>query len=193
MKIAHPASALGPGNVLTTPRLELRVHTLDDFEACVLLWSDPDVVRHIGGKPFTREEVWQRLLRYAGHWSLSNFGFWTIRDSATDEFLGEIGLADFKREMTPSFGTAPECGWALLPSAQGKGLAAEALGAALGWADANLAAPRIVCMIDLANTRSTRLARRFGFIEYGVADYRGAQSAVFERATMMNEDSDGRG
>jgi len=181
MKAAHPAAALGSGNEPRTARVKLRMHRVEDFEDCVRLWSDPDVVRHIGGKPSTREEVWQRLLRYAGHWSLLGFGFWAIRDSATDAFLGEIGLADFKRDMTPSFGSSPECGWALLPSAQGKGLAAEALGATLRWADAKLAAPRIVCMIDPANTRSMRLARRFGFNPNGMAVYRGAQSAVFER------------
>ena len=47
----------------------MRPHTLDDFLDSFAMWSDPEVIRYIGGKPFTREEVWARLLRYAGHWA----------------------------------------------------------------------------------------------------------------------------
>ncbi|CAB3703825.1 hypothetical protein LMG27174_03823 [Paraburkholderia rhynchosiae] len=53
--------------ILTTNRLALRPHTRDDFLESYTMWSDPEVIRYIGGKPFTREEVWARLLRYAGH------------------------------------------------------------------------------------------------------------------------------
>ena len=42
-----------------TERLVLRVPTLDDFEESAAMWSDETVVRHIGGRPFTREESWQ--------------------------------------------------------------------------------------------------------------------------------------
>lgn len=167
---------------IATPRLRLTPHTLDDLEDCVGLWTDPDVVRHIGGRAFTREEVWQRLQRYVGHWSLLGFGFWTIRDAAGDAFLGEIGLADFKRDMTPSFGDTPECGWALSPSAQGRGLAAEALGAVLAWADRTLPSDRTVCLIDPDNERSIRLAARQGYVRFGSVDYKGAVSSVYERA-----------
>ena len=38
-------------------------HRREDFDACAAMWANPDVVRYIGGKPFTREEVWARLLR----------------------------------------------------------------------------------------------------------------------------------
>ena len=175
-------ASVGAGLVeITSERLRLRPHALDDLDDCISLWSDPDVVRHIGGKPSTREEVWQRLLRYAGHWSLMNFGFWAIRDAVTDRFLGDIGLADFKRELDPSFASWPECGWALLPSAHGKGYAAEALRAVLGWADTNLEADRVVCLIDPANRPSIQLAERCGFARFGISDYWGAQSWLFER------------
>ena len=60
--------------VLETPRLLLRPHTLDDFPATFAMWSDPEVVRFIGGRPFTREEAWARLLRYVGHWTMLGYG-----------------------------------------------------------------------------------------------------------------------
>jgi RimJ/RimL family protein N-acetyltransferase len=43
---------------LETNRLRLRGHRLEDFEDCFALWSDPDVVRYIGGKPLGRKSVW---------------------------------------------------------------------------------------------------------------------------------------
>ena len=55
---------------LETPRLALRAHRRDDFAACAAMWADPEVVRHIGGRTFSAEESWSRLLRYGGLWTL---------------------------------------------------------------------------------------------------------------------------
>jgi len=125
---------------VNTARLLLRPHCPEDFADCAAMWADPEVTRHIGGRPFTAEEVWARLLRYAGHWSLHGWGYWVARIRDTGEFVGELGFADFRRALDPPFGDAPEIGWALAPSAQGRGLAREAVEAALRWADANFAA-----------------------------------------------------
>lgn len=54
---------------LQTDRLILRPHRISDFPQACLLWSDGEVVRHIGGSPQDAQAVWYRLLRYAGMWS----------------------------------------------------------------------------------------------------------------------------
>ena len=97
------------------------------------MWCDLDVTRYIGGKPFSREEVWSKILRYAGHWSLLGFGYWVIADRESGRFLGEAGFADFKRQIEPSFTDLPEIGWALASEAQGAGIATEAVGAVAAW------------------------------------------------------------
>jgi RimJ/RimL family protein N-acetyltransferase len=167
--------------VLTTPRLTLRPHAVSDFPDCAALWADPAVVRHIGGKPFTREEVWARLLRYAGHWSLLGFGFWVVRETASSRFVGEVGLADFHREIEPSFDGAPEAGWVLAPWSHGKGFATEAVRAVLAWAETNLSAQRTVCMIDPPNAPSLRVAAKCGYREWTRAKYKEAEVILFER------------
>src|SRR6266852_5354978 len=96
-----------------TERLTLRGHRLEDFGECAAMWADPEVTRHIGGRPFSAEEVWTKLLRYVGHWSLMGFGYWVIREKASGRFVGEVGFADFKRDIEPSLVSAPEIGWAL--------------------------------------------------------------------------------
>ena len=99
--------------VLETPRLVLRGHALADFADSARMWADPQVTRFIGGRPSTEEEAWARFLRYPGHWALLGYGYWVVVEKATGGFVGEVGLADFRREMTPSFAGEPEAGWAL--------------------------------------------------------------------------------
>ena len=170
--------------ILTTGRLLLRGHTRDDFDAVHALWSDPIVVEHISGEPSTSSESWARLLRYVGHWCVVGYGYWVVEDRQTGRFLGEVGLADYRRDVEPSFEGKPEAGWVMAPHAHGRGIAREAVRAALGWADANLAAERTVCMIAPEHAASYRLARDVGFEEAGSANYAGETVAIFERATV---------
>jgi RimJ/RimL family protein N-acetyltransferase len=167
--------------VLETARLQLRGHLPSDLEASAAMWGDPQVTRHIGGRPFSREDVWSKLLRYAGHWALLGFGYWAILERSTGRFVGEVGLADWKRQIEPSLNGAPESGWALARWAQGQGFATEALSTVLDWGSANLTAERTVCLIDPENTPSIRVATKCGYREFARAEYRGQPSLLFER------------
>ena len=51
----------------------------------------------------------------AGCGALLGFGYWLVEERATGAFVGEVGLADFRRELEPGFGDAPEAGWVLIP------------------------------------------------------------------------------
>ncbi|HMG55769.1 MAG TPA: GNAT family N-acetyltransferase [Kofleriaceae bacterium] len=168
-----------PVPVIETPRLILRGHGIADLDDSLALWSDPEVTRHIGGKPSTREDVWARLLRYIGHWAVSGYGFWQVRERATDRFVGEVGIAEFHRDLAFSFGGAPEAGWVLAPWSHGRGYATEAMTAVLAWSAA--AHPRTVCIIDPDNAASQRVAARLGYREIGRAPYRSVEVIVFER------------
>ena len=149
--------------VIETERLILRPHGPEDLDACAAMWASPDVVRYIGGRPFTREEVWARLLRYVGHWQWMGFGFWAIEEKATGVFAGEAGLAEFQRDLQPPIVGTPEVGWVLAPHAQGKGYATEAVLAVVAWGDAKFGGGRTVCLIDPENRASVRVAEKCGF------------------------------
>jgi RimJ/RimL family protein N-acetyltransferase len=142
------------------------------------MWADPAVTHFISGRAFNREEVWARLLRYAGHWQWMDYGFWAVEDRATGAFAGEIGLAEFEREMDPKLDT-PEAGWVLAKAFQGRGYGSEALTAVLAWADARM--PATTCLIHPENQASLRLAAKFGYREQARTEYKGQATVVLRR------------
>ncbi|CAN5132022.1 GNAT family N-acetyltransferase [soil metagenome] len=165
--------------VLTTPRLSLRRHVADDLDAAAAMWGDPEIVRFIGGKPSTRFDTWNRLLRYIGHWSVRPFGYWAIVERESGRFIGDIGLADWHREGYGSLLDAPEAGWALARAAHGRGYALEALQAVLAWADREIA-HATVCIISPENEASVRLAQKVGY-QRVEADFEKADSLLLFR------------
>src|ERR1700723_3734939 len=171
-----------PGaEVLETERLKLRGHRLDDFAACAAMWADPVVTRYFGGKSLTEEEAWTRFLRYAGHWSLLGFGYWAVEEKATGNFIGEIGFADYKRDLQPSLNGMPEIGWVLASPAHGKGYATEAVRAAVAWGDAHFRLARTACIIAPENLASIRVAVKCGYRDPEPATYKGKPALIFIR------------
>lgn len=167
-------------DTLSSPRLTLRRPVAADFPDILALWSDAELLRFIG-KPCTREGAWTRLLKYAGHWSLFGFGYWMLREAETGRFVGEIALAYQQRTGVPMSGEQPETGWMLASSAQGRGLAGEALTAVLDWADAYLPARCTTCLIDPDNAPSIRLATARGYCRIAEIQLNGATTGLFER------------
>lgn len=167
---------------LLTPRLRLRGHAPSDLDAYAAMWADPEVVRHITGRAASREESWARLLRHIGHWSLG-FGFWILEDRADGTLLGEAGLADFQREMSPPPpADMPECGWLLVTRAHGRGLATEAVQAVVAWGERSIGAGRAWCMMSAENAASARVAEKCGF-RFSHAAERGTTVHVLTRGS----------
>jgi RimJ/RimL family protein N-acetyltransferase len=102
-------------------------------------------------------------------------------EKASGRFVGEIGFADFKREMTPTFAGVPEAGWALVPWAHGCGFATEAVEAATAWLDRHLARPRSVCMIHPEHMASIRVAKKTGYRPWTSSEFKGEPVLLFER------------
>lgn len=166
--------------VLETYRLTLR----DDFDDCAAMWADPTVTRYIGGKPSTRQQSWSRLLSYVGHWTLMGYGYWAIESKATGKFIGELGFADFKRDITPSIGDAPELGWALMSHAHGNGYAIEAVRAVVAWGDAHLESRTTVCVVNPENVASVRIAEKAAYRELHRTVYNERPTVIFFRDSL---------
>ncbi|MEM9761661.1 MAG: GNAT family N-acetyltransferase [Pseudomonadota bacterium] len=164
-----------------TRRFVLRPHGVADFHYVRAMWADPVVVRHIYDRPQTDAESWFRLLRYRGHCALLGFGYWAVIDRDDQSYLGEVGFADYRREIDPPFDGMPEAGWVMTARAHGRGLALEAMEAALDWFDTNNDASRTVAMISAENAGSVRLAKALGYEMTRTGVYNGKDRLIFER------------
>lgn len=167
--------------VIETERLRLRGHGVDDFDDLCAIWADPDVVRHIGGEPVKPEDVWSKLLRMTGHWTLFGFGYWRIEDRDSGRHVGQAGFGIQMRDIDPPFGDAPEIGWALRSDARGRGLAIEAVRAVIAWGEEHFGDVETVCLIHPENVRSIHLAEKVGYREYARTTYRGGPAILMRR------------
>lgn len=166
--------------VIETSRLRLRGHTPQDFSASFAMWSDPALTRFIG-PPSSESQAWSRILTYVGHWSLMGYGYWLVEERATGAFVGELGFADFRRDIDPPILNTPEAGWALVPAMHGKGYATEALRAALSWASDHLRSKQTVCIISPENVASIHLASKCGYRRSCEAMFKGEEVILFAR------------
>ena len=102
-------------------------------------------------------------------------------EKATGNFVGEIGFADYKRDMQPSLKGVPEIGWVFTSQAHGKGYATEAARGAIAWGDAHFQAARTACIIDPDNLPSIRVALKCGYRELQLTTYKGEPTIMFVR------------
>ena len=93
------------------------------------------------------------------------YGYWAVAEKSSDRYIGELGFADFKRDIQPSIKGIPELGWALASHSHGKGYATEALRAAIEWGADNLPGDRTVCIISPSNEASLKVAEKLDFKE----------------------------
>jgi RimJ/RimL family protein N-acetyltransferase len=170
---------------LETPRLRLRAFGHADFDVYAAMWKEAEVVRFIGGAPLTREAAWSRFLRQMGVWHYLGFGFFAIEDKATGAFIGEAGFHDLHRNILPSIEGTLEAGWVLSTAAHGKGIAEEAMRAALAWAERDHATKRVTCVIRPNHFASLRIAAKLEFTELLRTDYNGSPIVVFERPSTV--------
>ncbi|TCR64540.1 GNAT family N-acetyltransferase [Bosea sp. BK604] len=167
--------------MIETSRLLLRPHALEDFEPWYAMFSDRELFRFIAAPQMSREDAWNRLLRYAGHWSLLGYGMFAVFDKATGQFIGDVGHADFHRELGAGFDGYPEASWIMAKPAHGRGLAAEAVSACHDWIAGRHAPARTVCMINPENAASLRLAGKLGYQLFDSRTYKGNPCLMLER------------
>jgi RimJ/RimL family protein N-acetyltransferase len=174
-------SSTGWVPAIETPRLRLRAHRAGDHAACLAIWSDPEVVRYIGGRPFTAEEVWKRMLQSLGMWGLLGHGYWAVEEKDSGRYIGDVGFADLRREIQPSLQGMLECGWVLSPQAHGHGYASEAVAAISVWGQEHFADRRMVCIISPENQPSIRVAEKAGYRLWQPTTYHDSPTLVFAR------------
>jgi RimJ/RimL family protein N-acetyltransferase len=106
------------------------------------------------------------------HWRERGFGCWAIVDE--DGFAGAVEL-----RPTTTEGEL-ELGWALAPDRRGRGLAAEAVRAAVADARTRVRAHSFVAYVEPGNEPSLRLAQRLGFVRRSSGVHLGEPAEILE-------------
>src|SRR5262245_39859016 len=179
--ISMTSKAFREAPTIEAERLVLRGYRIEDFPHVAAAWADPEVVRYIGGPPSTEEGSWGRFLRNIALWPMLGYGYWAATEKATGRYVGDVGFADFKRDIEPSLKDVPEIGWVLASGSHGRGYATEAAQAALRWLEGALGPQRTVCIINDDNRASFRVAEKCGYRELTRTQYKGSTVAMLER------------
>jgi RimJ/RimL family protein N-acetyltransferase len=140
---------------IETSRLLLRMFAPDDLDDLSIIFSDPDVVRHLGtGLPVPRAETEIALSSIIKHWERHGFGRWAAVFKQTGQLIGYGGLRSFQE--------TPELVYLLSKPYWGIGLATEMAQAALRYGFDEQQFERIVAMAKVANLASQRVLEKIG-------------------------------
>lgn len=150
---------------LETERLILRLPAWSDLNYLVALRSDPDVMKYLGdGSIHTQEQVERFLSMAIPYQEKYGFGFCSVFEKETGEFIGQAGLfhKGFYDEQ-PDI----ELAYRLHKKYWGRGYATELAKALIRWAFENLPVDKIVSAAEPGNTASQQVLLKSGFLFLG--------------------------
>jgi len=143
--------------IIETPRLILRHADPDlDLDRWTDMMSDEDTVRYIGGRTLCRQQSWRQMAAVIGHAQIRGYGFMSVIEKDTGQWVGRIG------PWFPEGWEQPEIGWTLHRDATGKGYATEAGKACVDYAFDTLGWDEVSHVIAHGNDASVKVAKAVG-------------------------------
>jgi len=142
---------------IETERLILRdIDPERDFEDWARTMGDERTVRYTEGRVLDRSRSWRHMAATIGHWQIRGYGFFSVEEKASGEWVGRVG------PFFPEGWPAPEIGWTISPDHWNKGYATEAARAALDYVFNTLEWSRVIHVIIQGNERSIAVAEKIG-------------------------------
>lgn len=153
-------------HLVETDHLRLRRWRQADFPQFAQFWQSPTATAFVGG-PISRQDAWNRMLCFIGHWDLRGFGYFVIEHRETGKMAGYCGgqLPLDKQEL--------ELGWSIFDEFQGKGHATEATGAALHFLEEQCGWKTAISLIADNNVASIAVAKKLGAAHEDYVDING--------------------
>jgi RimJ/RimL family protein N-acetyltransferase len=145
--------------ILETKRLILRHQVLADLDDLWALYCNPNITKYIPDAPRSRAEAQEELEWHMhGHPKHPELGLWATIHKETGKFIGRCGLLpwtiDGQYDVEVAYTIAEEY-W-------GQGLGSEAAQAILNYGFEKLKLSRLICLIDLDNIGSQKVAEKIG-------------------------------
>ncbi|MCD9853205.1 GNAT family N-acetyltransferase [Epilithonimonas sp. JDS] len=152
---------------IITERLILRKITSADLDDLFLLDSNPEVVKYVGIKPFTKKEETLHLIEcLLNQYEKNGTGRLSVIEKETKKFTGWSGIKLFTEKVN-GFKNVYELGYRFLPEFWGKGYATESAKASLGLGFNQFHADKIYAYADVENQTSNYILTKLGFENKG--------------------------
>lgn len=160
-----------------TERLLARPPRPGDRAGYRSLFRDPAIeewLRPAPLPPFEDEDIDGMLLADEAHWEANDFGPWALLDREDGSLVGRGGL-----RWTEIRGrTIAELPWTIASGRQGRGLASEAVAAAIAWAGM-IEIDELIALIRPENAASLRVAEKTGLRRDGEVIHTGLPHFVY--------------
>lgn len=141
---------------LETERLLLRTMLQSDFDALLLIFTDPNVMAAFNHPLFTREQMQRWLQRNLDHQNEFGYGLFSVILKETGELIGDCGLEQMD-DMN-----AAELGYDFRSEFWNQGCATEAACTVRHYAFDGLHLPHLISLIRVGNLASKRVAEKVG-------------------------------
>ena len=144
---------------IETERLVLRPMEPRDADPHIEMMGDPKTAAFLSQnkEPQPRMDRWRQFASYLGHWQIRGFGFFSVEEKVTGDWVGRVG------PWMPEGWPGIECGWSIKSDYWGNGYAPEAAIASIKWTFAQFPdLGRIISVIDPGNENSQAVARKIG-------------------------------
>lgn len=162
--------------VFQSERLLCRRWIPDDFEPLIAVYTDPEVMRHVGdGNPITRSECEEWFRVTEANYAKRGYGMFTLVEAESRLVIGFAGL------VHPGGQSEPEIKYALLRSHWGRGFGSELVPQLLSYGAQVHGLRRVLATVASENLASQRVLAKAGmcFVQ-NRANEDGSTTLVFE-------------
>jgi RimJ/RimL family protein N-acetyltransferase len=160
--------------MLATARLLLRPVAADDLKPLSQIWSDSEVMRHMGAGVRDDAASRKRHRELMEHQGRHGFGKWAVVERSSGDVIGYCGIELYEG------GPDVELGFSFARAAWGKGYATEAASRWLEHAFETLGFPRVIALVRASNAASIRVLEKLGMAHIGSVSFDGRDWLLYE-------------
>ena len=150
--------------VLESERLLFRDHEEADLNAYCEMEADPEVRRHVGGAPRSREAAESRFRKGLQRPESNRLWMWGTVYKPEGRYIGRCGVHPHFGPDGAMIAGEGALGFYLSRAYWGKGLATEAGRALVNFGFGELGLSRIVAAVQVGNDASVRVMEKLGFV-----------------------------
>ena len=159
--------------ILQTKRLLLRRAVRDDIDAIIHTWTDPEVMKFMGG-PRDPQKVREAIEKNISSMK-EPIDIWPLVEIATGNIIGDCGFVKKKIEDKDEI----EIIYILKKEKQGMGYATEIALELMDYALRNIKLNRLIALIDPLNYPSEKVALKIGMKNERMIDRNGKTMKLY--------------